>query len=106
MDKDKVSVQDLMTGTPINAGSNAGVNRRLELGLGLPLQQACGIHDNELTLLHVFKNADGETSGKASFKEPIGKIIQGDLMGLPLTQFKPVSGLVSSIPTEVRKEMN
>ena len=85
-------------GTSVNTGRNSGVNRRIELGVGRPLQHAiCGIHTNELTLRHVFKDADGETSGPSSFKGPIGKAIQGDLTALSLAQFKPVRGQVNKI---------
>lgn len=92
-------------GIAVNTGRNSGVNRRIELGVGRPLQQAiCGIHINELTLRHVFKDADGGTSGPASFHGPVGKAFQRDLTTLPLAKFEP--SLVPSIPVEVRNEMS
>ena len=75
-------------GTPVNTGANGGVNRRVEIGLGRPLQQAiCGIHMNELTLRYVFLSIDGQTSSPSSYKGDLGKQISKDVIQLPLHPF-------------------
>lgn len=94
-------------GTAVNTGYKSGVNRRLELALGRPLQQAiCGIHTNELTLRHVFRSADGDTSGPNSFKGPLGKQVQEDLTHRPVEQYEAVSGDVPELPEETVRKLS
>ena len=88
-------------GIAVNIGCKSGVIRRLELVLGRPLQQAiCGIHTNELTLRHVFRSADSETSVPNSFKGPLGQQIQEDLIHRPVVHYEAVSGDVPELPEE------
>ena len=94
-------------GTAVNTGYKSGANRRLELALGRPLQQSiCGIHTNELTLRHVFRSADGDTSGPNSFKGPLGKQVQEDLTHHPVEQYEAVSGDVPELPEETVRKLS
>ena len=83
------------------------MNRRLELGLGKPLQHAiCGTHLHELPLRHVFHNADGGTSGPGGFKGPIRKEIEHDLTKRPVVQYAAVCGLIEGILEDIFDNMN
>ncbi|CAH0562737.1 unnamed protein product [Brassicogethes aeneus] len=81
-------------GTAVNTGIHNGVNRRLELYLGRPLQWfICMLHANELPLRHLMKHLDGETTGPSGFSGEIGKKLQSCEL-LPVTDFQ-------RIPTEL-----
>ena len=82
------------------------INRLIELGLGKECYAIRGLHLNELPLMHVFRDADGKTKGRSSFKGPIGSLIQGDLTQFPLVQFEIVPGLVKYIDNTIQLELS
>ena len=56
------------------SGAEGGAQHYAEEKLGRNLQRVfCNLHTNELPFRHLFQSIDGKTSGKDSFKGPIGK---------------------------------
>ena len=72
----------------------------------MPTQAICGIHTNELSLRHIFKDIDGITSGPSSFSVPIGKEIKEDLTRLFLVQFDAIAGKVQVMPKNIVQELS
>ena len=56
------------------SGTEGGSQHYIEEKLGRNLQRVfCNLHTNELPFRNLFQSIDGKTSGKESFKGPIGK---------------------------------
>ena len=56
------------------SGTDGGVQHYIEIHLGRNLFRVlCNLHTNELPFRHFFIHEDGETSGKDSFKGPVGR---------------------------------
>ena len=62
--------------TAVNTGKANGIIARCERFIGHRLHwNVCLLHTNELPLLHLLQKLDGPTSGNASFKGPLGKML-------------------------------
>merc|ERR1712055_298347 len=56
------------------SGTDGGAQHFVEESLDRNLQRVfCNLHTNELPFRNLFQSIDGKTSGKDSFKGPIGK---------------------------------
>ena len=59
------------------SGTDGGAQHFIEVRLDRNLFRVfCLLHTNELPLRHLFTHLDGKTSGKDSFKGPIGKMLK------------------------------
>lgn len=78
-------------GTAVNTGIHNGVNRKLEMHIGRPLQWfICMLHANELPLRHLMKHLGGETTGPSGFSGEIGKALPSCEF-IPVTEFQKIT---------------
>lgn len=110
--KDKNVFEDLMAlgndGTNVNIGSTGGINHFIEVELNRPLHWfVCLLHANEIPMKTLIIKLDGGTTGRNSFKGPIGKAL-ATVDNIPIVRFKKFVGVepLPRLPDDVYKKLS
>jgi hypothetical protein len=95
-------------GTVNNTGKKGGVIRRLEEGVGRPLQWfVCLLHANELPLRKYMSVVEGGcTTGPSSSSGEISMALQFDPKDLPILNFKAIDGKVNDVSDNVKTDLS
>jgi hypothetical protein len=95
-------------GTVNNTGKRSGVIRRLEEGVGRPLQWfVCLLHANELPLRKYMSVVDGGCStGPSSSSGEVSMALNFDPKDLPIVNFKAIDGKVNDISDDVMTDLS
>ena len=95
-------------GTVNNTGKWSGVIRRLEEGVGRPLQWlVCLLHANELPFRKYMSVVDGGcTTGPSSSTGEVSMALAFDPKDFPIENFKAIDGKVTDVSDDVMKAIS